>query len=555
MSLRTSAIVLSLIALTASAQADVGRTLAGNFLAGRSASKLRDNAAAAQYFAAAVAQDPNNPVLVERLFLAQISSGDLRGAEASAQEVISHNSQQRMARIVSGLKELRLGNYVKARSEITESAYTPTGELIAALLNAWAFAGEGNANAALKELDKLDVQEGFQIFKLHHAALIADFLNSGVRAEVAYRKSYEVSGSRLRVVEAYGNFLERNGKFKEAIKIYQGFLASGQDNPLIAAALTRAQQGTKPSPLISTAAMGAGEALFTLAYAMNDEQSLDQAQQYAQLALSFNPDDPVSRNLLGDILSDMKSYDWAITVYEQVPATSPLRSYADIQIAIAMHRLDKVKEAQERLHAVVKREPANTGAWATLGNLYRVDSKFDEAIAAYSEAIKQTPEKDVSWQLYYNRGQSFENQKKHTESEADFRKALKLSADEPSVLNYLGYSLIERGQKLDEAILMVRKAVDLQPNNGYIVDSLGWAYFTMGDYQQAADYLERAVDLSPGDPIIGEHLGDAYWHVGRKLEAGFQYQHAKDNKPEGDDLIRIEGKIKNGWTQTKAAVK
>jgi tetratricopeptide (TPR) repeat protein len=558
MFLRASLIAFSLFSFAAATHAETGRTLAGNFLAGRSASKLRDNAAASEYFAAALAEDPKNPVLVERVFQSLLASGQLEKAEAMASEVISFNSQQRMARIVLGLKKLREHKYSDARSEFNESAYTPSGELIANLLNAWTFAGEGNINSAMKELDKLDAQENFQVFKLHHAALIADFLGSNLRAEAAYRKSFELSGTRLRVVQTYGNFFERNGKTAEAIKLYEGFLSTGQNNPLIEAALVGAKAGTKPSPIVASTENGVGEAMFTLAYAMNDEQSLDQAQQYAQLAMTFNAQDPVTRNLLGDILSDMKSYDKAIEIYEQVPAASPLRSYADIQIAIALHRLDKVKEATERLKSVVAKDAKNTGAWATLGNLYRVDSDWTNAIASYSEAIKQTPEKDVSWQLYYNRGQAFENQKKHDESEADFRKALSLSADEPSVLNYLGYSLIERGQKLDEAIMMVRKAVDLQPNNGYIVDSLGWAYYTMGDFEQAAGYLERAVDLSPGDAIIAEHLGDAYWHVNRKLEAGFQYQHAKDNKPEGEDLIRIEAKIKNGWTEppnTKAAVK
>jgi tetratricopeptide (TPR) repeat protein len=556
MFLRASFIAFALFTFTAEAFAE--RTLSGNFLAGRSASKLRDNAAASEYFSAALAEDPKNPVLVERVFQSLLAAGQLDKAETMANEVIGFNSQQRMARIVLGLKDLRAQKYAEARAQFNESSYTPSGELIAHLLNAWAFAGEGNIDGAMKELDKLDVQENFQVFKLHHAALIADFMGSTVRAEAAYRKSYEMSGARLRIVQSYGNFLERNGKVPEAIKLYEAFLAAGQDNPLINAVLSGAKAGTKPAPFLSSAENGAGEAMFTIASAMNDEQSLDQAQQYAQLALSLNLQEPVTRNLLGDILSDMKSYDRAIAVYEQVPQASPLRSYADIQVAIALHRLNKVKEATERLKLVVSREPENAGAWATLGNLYRVDSDWPNAIDAYSAAIKQTPDKEGNWQLYYNRGQALESQKKQDEAEADFRKALTLSADEPSVLNYLGYSLIERGQKLEEAIMMVRKAVDLQPNNGFIVDSLGWAYYTMGDFEQAASYLERAVDLSPGDPIIAEHLGDAYWHVGRKLEASFQYQHAKDNKPDGEDLIRIEGKIKNGWTEppaTKAAVK
>ena len=114
------------------------------------------------------------------------------------------------------------------------------------------------------------------------------------------------------------------------------------------------------------------------------------------------------------------------------------------------------------------------------------------------------------------------------------------------VLNYLGYSLIEKKLNLQEAMEMVKKAVELRPNDGYIIDSLGWAYYQLGDYEQAVIHIERAVELLPADPIIAEHLGDAYWRVGRKLEAKFQWQHARDNKPEPVDLARIEGKLKDG---------
>ena len=130
-----------------------------------------------------------------------------------------------------------------------------------------------------------------------------------------------------------------------------------------------------------------------------------------------------------------------------------------------------------------------------------------------------------------------------------FRRALELSPDEPLVLNYLGYSMIEKKLGLQEALAMVKKAVELRPNDGYIVDSLGWAHYQLGDYDEAVGHLERAVELNPADPIIGEHLGDVYWRVGRKLEARFQWQHAKDNRPEPEDLQRIEGKLKNGMPE------
>jgi Flp pilus assembly protein TadD len=109
--------------------------------------------------------------------------------------------------------------------------------------------------------------------------------------------------------------------------------------------------------------------------------------------------------------------------------------------------------------------------------------------------------------------------------------------------------MIEKRINLPEAMEMVRKAVELRPNDGYIVDSLGWAHYQLGEYEEAVKQLERAVELKPADPVIADHLGDAYWRTGRKLEARFQWQHAKDNKPEPADLAKIEGKLKDGLAE------
>ncbi len=554
MILRSTLVAIAMATFTITAHAETDNSLAGNYLAGRTAAKLRDTSAASNYFAAALGEDPQNPVLIERLFQLQLAAGDLPAAEESAAKVITFNSQQRMARIVLGLKAFRDRQYSDARANFAESSYTPAGELTSNLLSAWSYAGEGSINAAMKELDKLDLQEGFANFKALHVALISDYLGSNVRAESAYRKAYEQAGTSLRVVQAFGNFLERNDKTAEAIKIYSGYLTAVQHNVLVEAALASAQSGIKPEPFVATPAAGAGEVLFSLAAAMNEEQTIDAAQIYAQMALQLSTDRPVTQSLLGDILTDMKSYQAANDAFEKIPTTSPLRTYADTEIAINLQRLDQNKSAVERLKTVLAKDSKNLDAWTSLGNIYRVNNENENAVAAYTEAIKLLPEKGSgNWQLYYNRGIAHEHMKAFDKSEADFREALNISADEPSVLNYLGYALIDRGQKLDEAIGMVKRAVDLRPNDGYIVDSLGWAYYTLGDYEQAVGYLERAVDLAPYDAVIAEHLGDAYWRVGRKVEAGFQYQHAKDNHPEADDAVRIEAKVKNGLTDSPKA--
>ena len=522
-------------------------SLSGNYLAGRSAGKERDNEIAADYLSKALIEDPDNPVLIEKLFLLEVSAGNLPDAEELATKVLSFNSQHRMARIVLGLRDFRMRHYEDARKNFAEASYTPVGELTSALLTAWAYAGEGKLKEAMATLDKLDGNDSFANFKSYHSALIADYLSSAIRAEASYKKAYEQAGTSLRVAQSYGNFLERHDRRDEAIKIYQTFIAGGEDNILIELALKRAKDKKTPLPFMATPGAGAGEALFSLAAAMTDEQSIDVALLYAQLSLSFNGDRPVVLTLLGDIYVDTKQYQNAINTYEQMPLSSALRINADTEIAINLQRLDRTKEAQEKLKGIIARDPTNYEALVTLANVNRSNEEFAAAAETYSRAMALRPqlEKD-QWRILYYRGITYERQKMWDKAEADFRKALSLSPNEPLVLNYLGYSMIEKKMNLTEALDMVKKAVELKPNDGYIVDSLGWAYFQLGDFEEAALQIERAVDLNPADPIIGEHLGDAYWRVGRTLEARFQWQHAKDNGPEPEDLKRIEEKLQNG---------
>ena len=193
--------------------------------------------------AKALIEDPDNPVLIEKLFLLEVSSGNMPDAEELATKVLSFNSQHRMARIVLGLRDFRVRHYADARRNFAEASYTPVGELTSALLSAWTFAGEGSLNDALATLDKLDGNDSFANFQSYHSALIADYLSSAVRAEASYKKAYEQAGTSLRVVQAYGNFLERHNRRDEAIKIYQAFLEGGEENILIELALKRAQDG------------------------------------------------------------------------------------------------------------------------------------------------------------------------------------------------------------------------------------------------------------------------------------------------------------------------
>jgi tetratricopeptide (TPR) repeat protein len=524
-----------------------GSSLSGSYLAGRFAGKQRDMDAAGQYFQQALRDDPNNAVLIERVFVFDLSEGKIPSAEDYAERVLSFNSQHRMARFVLGLRDVKLKRYVRARDNFKKAAYTPIGELTSALLTAWTYAAQGNQAGAFSALDKLDQNESLANFKSYHGALIADFLGTPTRAESFYKKAYAEAGNSLRVVQAYGNYLERQGRKDEARKIYEQFLTAAEKNPLVHQALDNLDKGNKPDAFIKTPQAGMSEALFSVASALSDDQGLDVALAYAQLALSLEGDRDINLTLLGDIYESMNNYQRSIDAYDEIAKTSPLKANADLEVAVNLQRLDKKDDAKARLKALTEQNPKDYDALVTLGNLYRNNEEFAPAAQTYDAAIALLGQSErENWTVYYYRGISNERIKQWDKAEADFRKALQLEPDQPMVLNYLGYSMIDKKINLNEAIAMVRKAVELKPNDGYIVDSLGWAHFRLGEYDEAVKQLERAVELKPADPVIADHLGDAYWRVGRQLEARFQWQHAKDNKPEPEDLARIDKKLKDG---------
>jgi Flp pilus assembly protein TadD len=217
---------------------------------------------------------------------------------------------------------------------------------------------------------------------------------------------------------------------------------------------------------------------------------------------------------------------------------------AAIQIATDEARLDKADQAIRDLKTLADASPNDIEAWTALGDAYRSANKFPEAASAYDHAIQilGTPQKK-DWPLFFARALSKDRSHDWTGAEADLQTALKLSPDEPQTLNYLGYSYVDQNRNIPEALKMLEKARSLKPYDGYIVDSVGWAYYRLGRFADAAKTLEDAVLLVPGDPTINDHYGDALSKVGRKLDATFQWNHALAFGPEADEKLKIEQKL------------
>lgn len=525
----------------------IGLSPAGSYLAARHASQHRDAASAAAFYLAALKRDPKNSDLLDRVFLALVVDGNIDEAVKYAERVAQIDKNDRVARLVLGVHALQVKRYASARRELTQSVRGPITDLTATLLSAWSQAGAGDSKNAVSAIDRLSGPDWYAIFKDLHAGMILDMAGNQKEAGKRFEQAYKLDSSALRVVEAYASWLSRNRSPKDALAVYGAFDKTLPNHPLVVEAMAKLKAGEKLKPLAANAQAGAAEALYGLGASLGRRGGEDLGLVYLQLSLYLAPNHPLALLSLADLYEALKKPELAIKVYERVPPGSPLHRNAAIQMASDLDALDRTAEAEKHLQALVKQRPDDLEAIMALGNVLRGHKKFAECADVYAKGVDalKTPEKS-NWVLFYFRGICYERSKQWPTAEADLKKALALFPDQPHVLNYLGYSWIDQGVHLDDGMAMIKKAVQQRPDDGYIVDSLGWAYYRIGNYEEAAKQLERAIELKPEDPTINDHLGDAYWRVGRTLEAKFQWAHARDSKPDPEDLPKIEAKLKDG---------
>jgi tetratricopeptide (TPR) repeat protein len=520
---------------------------AGNYLAARHAGIERDSGAAATYYLNVLKTDPRNADVLSHAFLSVLSDGDVDQAAKLADKLLQLDRNDRIARLVLGARALKQRQFSLARQDFAQSVHGPVTDLVAALLSAWATYGSGDVRSAVDEMDRLSGPDWYGIFKDLHAGMMLDLAGRKKDAGKRYESAYKADSTALRTVQAYGRYLSRNGGKDAALKIYGEFDKALPDHPLIQQETKEIAGGAKVPPLVDSAQAGAAEALYGIGASIGRRGGEDLALVYLQLALYLEPSHGMALLSLADLYETLKKPDLAIKIYERVPASSPLARSAQIQSAIDLDALDRTDEAKKRLEHVVAEHPKDTEALMALGNVERGRKDFAACADSYGKAIAAIPEpKKSNWVMFYFRGICYERSNQWPSAEADMQKALQLFPEQPLVLNYLGYSWVDKGLHLDEGMDMIRKAVEQRPDDGYIVDSLGWAYFRTGNYDEAVKNLERAVLLKPDDPTINDHLGDAYWRAGRTLEAHFQWAQAKDFKPEPDELATLEKKLQDG---------
>ncbi|GGE35366.1 hypothetical protein GCM10007276_11090 [Agaricicola taiwanensis] len=520
---------------------------AGNYLAGRYAAIQRDADAAATFLQAALRADPKNAELLDRTFRSTLAAGEIDQATNLARRVSASDPSNRVAQLALAIKAIKTRQLESARRYLEPALNAATPDVAATLVTGWAWYASGDASKALETFNKLSGNELTDYLRDLHSGLMADAAGLNDEAGKRLEAAYQVDPNTFLVADAYARWLARAKRVDEAKSIYTAVLQAFPNDPRSGAALADLESGKIPGPAVRSARDGIAEVLFSFGRLANRSESAEISQVYLQLALYLVPDHELALLTLADLSETIGQTQMAIDAYQRLPVKSVYKRDAEVRVAVNLAALEKMKEARAQLETLIYRAPNDLDAYVALGGLLHRDKKYAEAAKVYTRAIATLDEpKPQHWSLFFARAVAYDGAKQWNKAQADLEKAVELSSEQATVLNYLGYSWVDRHINVDKGLELIRSAVELRPNDGDIVDSLGWAYYRLGRYEDAVTELERAIDLRPQSWEINDHLGDAYWKVGRKLEARFQWAHARDLKPDEEKLALIERKLAEG---------
>jgi tetratricopeptide (TPR) repeat protein len=507
------------------------------FLAGQGALNDGRSQDAARFFDEARAQPDAAEVVSEKAFTAALLSGDIPRASVLAPSgEDASEAGKRMGALVRGVEAMAEDHGSDAYAELTSNSIAFPHKAAAALLAPWAAAQAGDVDASITR-PELRGDKVVEYFGQLGRGLLLERAKRYDEAEAALKEVATGQTASEAGVLTYGGFLERRGRRLDAVALYETALGQGASDT-VAVAKARAAKG-KAAPPAPNIRQGAAQAMLAPTLTMIAAKQGEIALAYLRLLLRLDPERDDAWVMVGDLMQASGDSDSARAAYARVRSGSDDYTAAQGKLAWTYEEAGDHETALKIARAAAA--SGDSDARLTLADLLRANEKYAESAELLTGLIKQAPVPD--WRLYFGRAVSLEKLDRWPEAEADLQAALRLRPDEPELLNYLGYSWIDRGVRLKEALAMVQKAVDANPRSGAMVDSLGWAYFKLGDYKGAVDKLEQAVELEAGDPEVNDHLGDAYWKVGRKDEALFQWRRVLTLKPDPKVRASVEAKL------------
>jgi tetratricopeptide (TPR) repeat protein len=498
----------------------------GAYLAAQHARAQGDFAAAAQYYAQVLTRDPGNIEVLESAAFAYMALGQVDRAAAVARKMEAEDARSQIAQIPLIVEAAQDEDWAGLLTRI--EAGRGAGELADGMIAAWAELGRGDMSAALERIDALAEEQGLRNFALYHKALALAVVGDFEAADRVFSGESDGQVQRTRSgVIAWAQVLSQLGETDRALSVLEDTFGS-TPAPEIANLRARLEAGkTVPFTMVEGPRDGVAEVFFSLARALMQEANDEFVLIYARAAEAIDPDHVYATITAAETLQSMEQYKLAIDAFASVPRDHPAFHTAELGRAEALRATGKPDAAAEVLAQLAGHLPEIVDIHVAAGDLHREQEEYEEAIAAYDRAVTLLEERDnPQWFVYYVRAIAHERLDNWPEAEADFRRALDLNPDHPQVLNYLGYTMVEKGVNLDEALGMIERAVAERPDSGYIVDSLGWVLYRLGRYDEAIGHMERAAELMPTDPVVNDHLGDVLWAVGRKTEARFQWRRA-----------------------------
>jgi tetratricopeptide (TPR) repeat protein len=523
-------------------------SLAGRYLAARVGEQDHDYDVAADQMDQALALTPNDPEMIYAVFRLRMYAGRIDQAALLAPAVLATRPGDGFANLVLAVEAIKKGDYKGAERQLGRIGAENQLGALREYVMAWLKAGEKDFAAARAHLARLKPAAGerAEAPALVIEAQIDELAGDKAAAEAKYRRAMTLDRNGLRTTIAVADGLRRLGKDADARELLKNYAEKYSDAVVVDALIApNAPMPKPPSP-----AAGIAEILFDIGgilAADQRNQRTDLALIFYQLAATLKPDQDFAWLMIAGLYEQFRQVPKAVAALGKIGPNSPLYWQARLRTAALDAQEDKLDQAVSRLRALVAEKPTRIDAALTLADLLRTKERYADAVTAYDTAISRlrNPE-ERHWQVYFGRGIALERTKQWPKAELDMKKALELSPEQPYVLNYLGYSWIDQGMKLEEGMKMLERATELRPDDGSITDSVGWAFYRLGQYDKAVDWLERATEQKGEDPTIAEHLGDAYWHVGRRREARFQWERASNQKPDKDRVPIIQDKLVNG---------
>ena len=528
--------------------------IAGPYLAAKQAEARGDVAAAARLYSRTLARDAGNLEVLELAMQHQIAAGNVPEGIALARRLQEVQPGHHLGILALSADALRDGDFEQARALLDEGS-----PFVGQVMGAWAAWGAGDADAARTLLQALEETESNgqagKLVSAFHLGLVEAASGDDEKAAEAMGRATAISDSgSLRLTRQRAGALARLGRADEAVQVIRDRLAGTYGDVSLSRLADEIAGGTVPQIVVDTAPEGAADVLLSVSSLLARGQNREISLAYARLATYLDPSNSEAQLLIAQILDRANQYDLAIVAYDAIAPDAPEALRAQIGKAEVMQAAGQVDDAVAAMRATIEQFPEDIELRTSLGNMLRRESRFGEASEAYDGAVALLPEiQPQHWVLFYQRGIALERSDQWEKAEADFRQALTLEPDQPDVLNYLGYSWVEKGLNLSEAEEMIEKAVEQRPEDGYIVDSLGWVLYRFGEFDRAVEQLERAVELRPVDPVINDHFGDALWMVGRRTEARFQWRRALSFEPEDKDAERIRRKLDIGLDEVLSA--